>query len=96
MAFLHNLSEDYGFSMDLENDYTCIFFDIFWKKLQQLDQVIFYVQMDRAIKTGVSREMILQKWFILAFYLEDNRNTSVYVFSTEIIWVTFDSIIEKS
>ena len=69
---------------------------IFWKKLQQLDQVIFYVQMDRAIKTGVSREMILQKWFILAFYLEDNRNTSVYVFSTEIIWVTFDSIIEKS
>ena len=27
------------------------------------------------------------------FYLEDCRNTSVYVFITEIIWQTFDVII---
>ena len=50
------------------------------------------------IKTGVSREMIFQKQFILAFYftfcLEGNRNTSVYVFITEIIWLTFDVIID--
>ena len=37
------------------------------------------------IKTGVSREMILQKQFILVFGLEDNKNASVYVFITEII-----------
>ena len=37
---------------------------------------------NETIKTGVSREMIFEKEFIC---LEDNRNTSLYVFITEII-----------
>jgi hypothetical protein len=43
------------------------------------------------IKTGVSREMIFQKEFILAFQftfcLDDTRNTSVYVLITGTIWL---------
>ena len=42
------------------------------------------------IKSGVAREMMLQKELILAFQFtfrrEKNRNTSVSVFRTEIIW----------
>ena len=39
-------------------------------------------------KTGVSRKIEFM------FCLEDNRNTSVYVFITEILWLTFDEIID--
>ena len=49
------------------------------------------------INTGVSRETIFQKQFILALSftvcLEDNWNTSVYVFIIEMIWLIFDVIV---
>ena len=64
--------------------------------LRQLWFVNYYVKSssndlsNENIKTGVSREIIFQK----TFCLEDNRNTSGYVFITEIIWRTFDGIID--
>ena len=36
--------------------------------------------------------MLPEKWY---FKIEDNRNTSVYIFITEIIWLTLDLIIDN-
>ena len=44
-------------------------------------------------KTGVSRKIVCFGTFIHIF-LENNRNTIVFVFITEIFWLTFDVIID--
>ena len=72
-----------------------LFLEFFLK--HQLLIVNYYIKnssntlSNETIKTGVSRELVLQNQSTLAFYftfcLEDNRNTSVYFFITEIIMI---------
>ena len=50
-------------------------------------------KVDQIISVMKTETLVLpEKWY---FKIEDNRNTSVYIFITEIVWLTLDLIIDN-
>ena len=87
---------NFGVSVQLCSDTLVESFSIM--DCQLLSQSLSNNLSNEDINTGVSREIIFQKYIILAFWfmfcLEDKRNTSILVFITKIFWLTFDVIID--